>query len=59
MYERAVIDGLDKLPEANADNIRKLEAIMESEGIAKLQELLKEVIRNIMKKLILKTQEDY
>ncbi|MDV3857959.1 tRNA (adenosine(37)-N6)-dimethylallyltransferase MiaA [Elizabethkingia anophelis] len=42
MYERAVIDGLDKLPEANADNIRKLEAIMESEGIAKLQELLKE-----------------
>ena len=42
MYERAVIDGLDKLPEANADNIGKLEAILESEGIAKLQELLKE-----------------
>jgi len=42
MYERAVIDGLDKLPEANAENIKKLEAILESEGIAKLQELLKE-----------------
>ena len=33
---------MDKLPEANADNIGKLEAILESEGIAKLQELLKE-----------------
>jgi tRNA dimethylallyltransferase len=42
MYERAVIDGLDKLPEANAENIKKLEAILESEGIVKLQELLKE-----------------
>ena len=42
MYERAVIDGLDKLPEANAENIKKLEAILESECIVKLQELLKE-----------------
>lgn len=59
MYERAVIDGLDKLPEANADNIRKLEAIIESEGIAKLQELLKEADPKYYEKLILKTQEDY
>ncbi|SQG07216.1 tRNA dimethylallyltransferase [Elizabethkingia meningoseptica] len=42
MYERAVIDGLDKLPEANPENIQKLEELLQTEGIAKLQNLLQE-----------------
>ncbi len=42
MYERAVIDGLDKLPEANPENIQKLEELLQTEGIIKLQNLLQE-----------------
>ncbi|QCX53461.1 tRNA (adenosine(37)-N6)-dimethylallyltransferase MiaA [Elizabethkingia sp. JS20170427COW] len=41
MYEKAVTEGLDKLPEANPENISYLENIMETEGIGKLQEMLK------------------
>ena len=42
MYERAVIEGLDKLPEANPENIKKLEELLQTEGIIKLQNLLQE-----------------
>lgn len=40
MYEKAVIEGLHELPEANADNQAKLEKMLNEEGIEKLQELL-------------------
>lgn len=43
MYEKAVIEGLHDLPEANAENQDKLQAIMEQEGIEKLQEILQEL----------------
>lgn len=43
MYEKAVIEGLNDLPEANADNQEKLQKIMEEEGVEKLQEILKEL----------------
>ena len=41
MYEKAVIEGLNDLPEANDENQEKLEAIWKTEGIEKLQEMLK------------------
>ena len=40
MYEKAVIEGLHDLPEANEENQRKLEQILEEEGIEKLQNIL-------------------
>lgn len=43
MYEKAVIEGLNDLPEANEDNQKKLHEILENEGIEKLQEILKEL----------------
>ncbi len=43
MYEKAVIEGLNDLPEANTENQEKLQNIMEQEGIEKLQEILKEL----------------
>ncbi|MDR6369472.1 tRNA dimethylallyltransferase [Chryseobacterium bernardetii] len=43
MYEKAVIEGLHDLPEANAENQEKLQAMMEEEGIEKLQGILKEL----------------
>ncbi len=43
MYEKAVIEGLNDLPEADEDNQKKLQEILENEGIEKLQELLKEL----------------
>ena len=43
MYEKAVIEGLNDLPEANAENQEKLQKLMEEEGIEKLQEILKEL----------------
>jgi len=43
MYEKAVIEGLHDLPEANAENQDKLQAIMEQEGIEKLQGILQEL----------------
>lgn len=41
MYEKAVIEGLNDLPEANAENQDKLQNILDSDGIEKLQEILK------------------
>ncbi|WP_426279216.1 tRNA (adenosine(37)-N6)-dimethylallyltransferase MiaA [Chryseobacterium sp. S-02] len=43
MYEKAVIEGLNDLPEADEDNQKKLHDILEKEGIEKLQEMLKEL----------------
>lgn len=43
MYEKAVIEGLHDLPEANAENQEKLQTILEQEGIEKLQEILKDL----------------
>lgn len=43
MYEKAVIEGLNDLPEANEENQEKLEAIWQTQGIEKLQEMLKDL----------------
>jgi tRNA dimethylallyltransferase len=43
MYEKAVIEGLNDLPESNDENQEKLEAIWKTEGIEKLQEMLKDL----------------
>ena len=41
MYEKAVTEGLNDLPESNAENQEKLQKIWDEEGIEKLQEILK------------------
>ena len=41
MYEKAVVEGLNNLPEANAENQEKLQKIWDEEGLEKLQEILK------------------
>lgn len=43
MYEKAVLEGLNDLPEADEENQKKLHQILENEGIEKLQEILKEL----------------
>ena len=43
MYEKAVIEGLNDLPEADEENQTKLQEILDNEGIEKLQEILKEL----------------
>ncbi|MDF2552700.1 MAG: tRNA ((37)-N6)-dimethylallyltransferase MiaA [Chryseobacterium sp.] len=43
MYEKAVIEGLNDLPEASEKNQNKLQEILDHEGIEKLQEILKEL----------------
>ena len=43
MYEKAVVEGLNDLPEADEDNQKKLIAIFESEGVEPLQKLLSEL----------------
>lgn len=43
MYEKAVIEGLNDLPEADEENQKKLQETFENGGIEKLQELLKEL----------------
>jgi len=43
MYEKAVIEGLNDLPEADEENQKKLQKIFENEGIEKLQDMLKEL----------------
>ncbi|WP_419869961.1 tRNA (adenosine(37)-N6)-dimethylallyltransferase MiaA [Chryseobacterium sp. CT-SW4] len=43
MYEKAVIEGLNDLPEAHIGNQKKLEEILNSGGIEKLQEILKKL----------------
>ncbi len=40
MYEKAVIEGLNDLPEANEENQKRLNEIWEKEGLIALQELL-------------------
>lgn len=41
MYEKAVTEGLNDLPESNAENQEKLEKIWKEEGLETLQEILK------------------
>ena len=41
MYEKAVVEGLNDLPEANAENQEKLQKILDEEGLEKLQDILK------------------
>lgn len=43
MYEKAVLEGLNDLPEANAENQQKLEKILEEKGIENLQEILQDL----------------
>ena len=43
MYEKAVIEGLHDLPEANTENQEKLQTMMEQEGIEKLQGILQKL----------------
>lgn len=43
MYEKAVIEGLHDLPEANEENQKKLEQIWENEGLTALQVLLEQL----------------
>lgn len=43
MYEKALIEGLNDLPEADDENQKKLHEILENEGIEKLQEILNEL----------------
>lgn len=41
MYEKALIEGLNDLPESNEENQQKLVSILQNEGIEELQKLLK------------------
>ena len=41
MYEKAVVEGLNDLPEANAENQKNLQRILDEEGLEKLQDILK------------------
>ncbi|MFC4412535.1 tRNA (adenosine(37)-N6)-dimethylallyltransferase MiaA [Kaistella carnis] len=43
MYEKAVLEGLHDLPEANEENQTKLQRMLNDEGIGKLQTLLKDL----------------
>lgn len=43
MYEKAVVEGMNDLPEADEDNQKKLISIFENEGIEPLQKLLAEL----------------
>ncbi|SDE59785.1 tRNA dimethylallyltransferase [Riemerella columbipharyngis] len=43
MYEKAVTEGLNSLPKANEENQKKMEKILETEGIEALQNLLEEL----------------
>lgn len=43
MYEKALIEGLNDLPEADEENQKKLQEILDNEGIEKLQDMLKEL----------------
>ena len=43
MYEKAVVEGMNDLPEANEGNQQKLISIFENEGIEPLQKLLAEL----------------
>lgn len=43
MYEKAVAEGLNELPEANPENQQKLENIWQEKGLSQLQSLLSEL----------------
>lgn len=43
MYEKAVLEGLNDLPEANTENQEKLEKIFAEDGIEKLQNILRDL----------------
>ena len=43
MYEKAVIEGLNDLPEADEEHRIKLQEIFENEGVEKLQQMLQEL----------------
>ncbi len=43
MYEKAIVEGMNDLPEADVQNQEKLLSIWETEGIEKLQKLLEEL----------------
>ena len=43
MYEKAVLEGLNDLPEANVENQEKLETIFNEKGIEPLQEILQKL----------------
>ncbi len=51
MYEKAVIEGLHDLPEANEENQQKLEQILENDGIESLQHILKDLDQEYYKKV--------
>lgn len=51
MYEKAVIEGLNDLPEADEENQNKLNKIFEKEGIAGLQKLLKNLDEDYFNKV--------
>lgn len=46
MYEKAVIEGLNALPEANTENQEKLEEIWQKEGLDGLKLILKDLDKN-------------
>lgn len=46
MYEKAVIEGLNDLPEANTENQEKLEEIWQKEGLDGLKLILKDLDKN-------------
>lgn len=51
MYEKAVIEGLNDLPEANEEHQQKLQEIWKNEGIEKLREILKNLDENYYQKV--------
>lgn len=51
MYEKALIEGLNDLPEANEENQQKLKEIWENQGLEALQNLLKELDPNYYSKV--------
>ncbi len=59
MYEKAVIEGLNDLPEANEENQKKLETIWKTEGIEKLQEMLKDLDPEYYENVIFIIPEGY
>ncbi|GGG46754.1 tRNA dimethylallyltransferase [Epilithonimonas arachidiradicis] len=46
MYEKAVVEGMNNLPEANAENQQKLLSLWENDGLEALQKLLEELDPN-------------
>ena len=51
MYEKAVLEGLHDLPEANEENQTRLQNILDGEGIEKLQDVLKDLDINYYNKV--------